>query len=183
MLPHRLCLIFAPVRPLLLTAGLVAAAAGGVAAVHGNASTPETRPIPQEAAQNGGLPVLQVTNRAALKEHIGKEVIVVGNVAEARWSRSGKVMNVVFADVDEKDFGIALFDRQRERFDEAFGGDVAKTLTGQQVRIKGKLTEYGGRSSRYEGRPEIILSEPSQITIVAPTTRESDTEGDEQDPR
>ena len=121
---------------------------------------PSTRPAVVEAA-----------DAASLKDRVGERVTVTGVVSRAAWSRSGKVMNVEFERADADAFGLALFERDRGRFDAAFNGDVAATLTGATVRIRGEVTEYGGRSDRYAGRPEMILREPSQITIVTPATR------------
>lgn len=126
-----------------------------------------------QSGTTSGLPVLQASNTAAIKEHIGDQVIVTGIIKSAQWSESGKVMNIEFEGADADAFGVAVFEGSRERFDKSFGGDFIKTITGAEVRFKGFVTEYGGRESRYAGRPELILRDPSQITIVepaAPTT-------------
>ena len=112
--------------------------------------------------------VIEAADAATIKERVGEQVVVAGVVSRAEWSRSGKVMNVEFEGSDPEAFGMALFDRDRKRFDEAFGGDFGEALTGATVRIRGTVTEYGGHSERYEGRPEMILRDPSQVTIVEP---------------
>ncbi|MEL7240195.1 MAG: hypothetical protein AAGK78_15160, partial [Planctomycetota bacterium] len=87
-----------------------------------------------------------------------------------------------FEDGTDKSFAAAIFAQNREDFDEAFNGDVGEALTGARVRLSGRVQEYGGRSDRYKGRPEIILNDPTQITILKsakddegdPTTRSKD---------
>ncbi|MEM6314887.1 MAG: hypothetical protein AAF743_12415, partial [Planctomycetota bacterium] len=121
------------------------------------------------------LAPVSVTETRSLLENVGKEVTVEGTIESAKWSRSGKVMNIRFAGVDDKGFMAALFERQRGAFDEAHGGDVAEALSGKRVRITGTLRLYGGRAEQLKGRPEIILRNPSQLEILAdePATRPS----------
>ena len=151
---------------------LCCALLAGAAAFAQPASTrpADDAPPPTNGDATAGLPLLRADNPAAIKEHVGERVIVVGTIERAEWSRSGKVCNVNFAGADDEAFGVAIFSSKREQFDEAFGGDVAATLAGAEVRLTGVVTEYGGRSDRYEGRPELILNEPRQITIVTPAT-------------
>ena len=74
-------------------------------------------------------------------------------------------MNIEFKDSELLG---AAFERNRAKLDEAFGGDLAKTLDGAKVRIKAKIHEYGGRSEDLKGRPQIIISRPDQVTIAEP---------------
>jgi hypothetical protein len=109
--------------------------------------------------------LIDVTDTASLQAAVGEHVVVEGVVTSAEWSRSGKVMNVTFEGVSELDFGVAMFERNRENFDEGFAGDFAGAITGERIRIRGELSEYGGRDERFAGRPEMILNSPSQVTI------------------
>jgi DNA/RNA endonuclease YhcR with UshA esterase domain len=112
--------------------------------------------------------VIHVSDKDGMTANMNKDVIVEGTISKAEWSRSGAVMNIDFKDAEQTRFLAVIFIRQREKMDTAFGGDVGKTLTGAKVRLKGKLQEYGGRSEAFKGRPQIILNETTQITIVEP---------------
>ncbi|MEM8872852.1 MAG: hypothetical protein AAGD32_01220 [Planctomycetota bacterium] len=128
------------------------------------------------------LAPLDVSDTDALLEKVDDRVTVEGMVEHAAWSRSGKVMNIRFKDVGEKGFMAALFERQREKFDEAFDGDVAKAIAGRRVRITGKLVLYGGHIEELKGRPEIILRDPDQLEIVKPDSPTSRPADDEEEP-
>jgi hypothetical protein len=112
--------------------------------------------------------VISASDKKAIDENMGKEVVIVGEIASAAWSGSGKVMNVEFKDADESRLLAVVFERNRERLDEMFNGDLAKALTGAKVRLMGKLQEYGGRDEKWKGRPQIIIDRSSQITIIEP---------------
>ena len=45
---------------------------------------------------------------------------------------------------------------------EAFGGDHGEALAGRRVVLKGQLTQY-------QGRPQIIISSPQQLFVLANT--------------
>jgi hypothetical protein len=77
-------------------------------------------------------------------------------------------MNIEFKNAEESRLLAVLFERNRERFDEAFNGDVGKALTGAKVRLTGKLVEYGGKDEKWKGRPQIIIDRATQITITEP---------------
>lgn len=112
--------------------------------------------------------VVDATDKAAIAEHMGKRVVIVGQVSTAEWSASGKVMNIDFEGAEESRMLAVVFERNRQRLDEVFNGDLAKALTGAKVRLMGELQEYGGRDERWKGRPQIIIDRSSQITITEP---------------
>jgi DNA/RNA endonuclease YhcR with UshA esterase domain len=119
--------------------------------------------------------VIHVSDKDGMAAHMNKEVVVEGTISRAQWSRTGAVMNIDFKDADQTRFLAVIFVRQRAKFDDAFGGDVTRALTGAKVKLKGKLGEYGGRSEAWRGRPQIILNDTTQVTIVeaAPATQEA----------
>lgn len=136
------------------------------------AAPPATRPINGNDA--AGLPVLRADNPTVLADYVGDRVVIVGTVRQAQWSRSGKVMNVTFVGAEPAAFGAAVFEKNRKAFDDAFGGDFAAMLENASVRLTGVISEYGGRSERHKGRPELVLTDPGQVTITEraePTTR------------
>ena len=112
--------------------------------------------------------VIDATDMAALTAAKGQEVVVKGEIESADWSRSGKVMNITFKGSELLG---AAFEKNRQKLDEAYNGDLAKTLTGAKVRIRAKVQEYGGRVEALKGKLQLIITTPNQITLEeAPTT-------------
>lgn len=111
------------------------------------------------------LPVIEVNDGAALKANIDKEVVLVGTCKQAAWSDTGKVLNVTFNGGEQTGVMVVAFAQSKKKLDEAFGGDIAKTLTGADLRVRGKLREYAGKSGQ-KARPEITITDGSQVTIV-----------------
>lgn len=111
--------------------------------------------------------VIAVTDGEAIKAKMGEQVTIEGVIDKAEWSRTGKVMNVSFKDVPQG-LLLVVFEKNKDKFNDAFNGDAAATLTGAKVKVGGKLEEYGGRVESMKGRPQIVLTNPEQVTIVEP---------------
>ncbi|HEY2841134.1 MAG TPA: hypothetical protein VGJ26_18405 [Pirellulales bacterium] len=134
-------------------------------------SPPEARPAdPDQPRTPDTLPVgvTSVTEFDKLKAEIGQEVVVEGNVHTCMWSNSGNVMTILFEGKTPRSPAIMaiVYKDFRPKFDAAFNGDVAATLAGTRLRIKGKIFRYGGQNPRYAGWPQLILEDPAQVTIV-----------------
>ena len=115
------------------------------------------------------IPVIDATDRASLLEHLDRHVIVAGTVASARWSRTGKVMNIELegSEGGERAGLLAVvFESRRGAFDAAWNGDFTKAIAGRRVRLHGQLNEYGGYDEAQKGRPQMILNVPDQVTLV-----------------
>jgi DNA/RNA endonuclease YhcR with UshA esterase domain len=100
----------------------------------------------------------------AIVANMDKDVAIEGKIDKAEWSKSGKIMIATFDGGAETKLQAVVFVKDREKFDNAFSGDVSKALAGAKVRVTGKLKDY-------KGSPEVVLDKPEQITIVeaAPT--------------
>ena len=126
-----------------------------------------------EGEQTGDVPkLIKVSDRDAIEAAMDSDVIVEGTVESADWSRSGKVMNIDFKDAAEPKLLVVVFERNRQRFDEAFGGDMSKAIAGKTIRVKGKLQPYGGHVEEFKDRPQIIMDQTSQLTIVEDESQE-----------
>jgi DNA/RNA endonuclease YhcR with UshA esterase domain len=102
-------------------------------------------------------PILDAENTPEIQKAMGKEVYIDGTILEAFWVH-GKVLMLTFR--EEKEGFIAVsFKKHREELDEAFEGDIAKTLKGKSVRIQGVIEEY-----KY--RPQIVIKDPKQIEVI-----------------
>jgi DNA/RNA endonuclease YhcR with UshA esterase domain len=114
-------------------------------------------------------PVLvDVSDKAAVDAAMNKEEFLEGVVESAAWAPSGKVMRIQFKNADESKVQAVIFEKKRVDFDQAFGGDITKALTGARVRIRGKLKDY-------KGRPEVTLDQIGKLSILdaAPATKPS----------
>ena len=123
---------------------LIAAAFAAVA----SAEEPTTAPTRVDA-----------TDAAAVKAAMGTEVLVEGVCSNSSWSKTGSVMFVNFKGVERGGFSAVAFAKLKDRLDKAFMGDAAKDFTGAKLRIRGKITEHNGV-------PQVVISDPSQVTIV-----------------
>ncbi len=115
------------------------------------------------------VPVMKASDQAKLAEHMNKNAVVVGRIATAEWSASGKVMIVTFEGVDEKKFSIATFERTKKSFNDAFGGDFRNAVIGSDVRLSGEIQPYGGYDKDEpgnEGRLQMLLVSARQVTIT-----------------
>ena len=120
--------------------------------------------------------ILAAAEVPALLSQMGKEVVVEGVVADSAWSRSGKVMNIRFASVEEGKNGLfsCIFLKDRATFDGAFSGNVASAFSGAHLRLAGTLVLYGGFDEAMKGTPQMILTNPAQVTIVEPRPAHSE---------
>lgn len=120
--------------------------------------------------------VIDASDKEAISANMGNKVVIKGEIVSAKWSNSGKVMNIRFKGTEKSRLAAVIFERHREAMDKAYAGDVGKALTGAKVRIEGELAEYGGKVEALKGTPQIIISQVTQITIVeaAPTTQPAD---------
>ena len=93
--------------------------------------------------------------------HPGREVALTGKVSYARVSRSGKIARLYFAGSTEGRALLicwfpadGLFDRMKAQF----GGEAGTGLYGKTIAVTGKLEVY-------EGKPQIVVASPGQITV------------------
>lgn len=115
--------------------------------------------------------LIDVTDKPRLEAAKGRLVVVRGKVASAEWSDSGKVLNIEFENAPH--IMAAAFEKGREKLDAAFAGDFAKAIRGAVVRFDGTISDYGGYLPKYKGGLQIVVSQPTQVTIVelGPTTQ------------
>lgn len=151
---------------------LVACAALALA---GLAAAPASRPASSRPASE-----ILASDEGALARSVDMDVTIEGDVIASTWSRSGKVLNVAFANADGKTpspgtgLTAVIFSQNRAGFDAAFSGDVAKALSGAHVKITGKLVAYGGYDEKMKGSKQVVLRKPEQIVSItrpAPTTQ------------
>ena len=103
--------------------------------------------------------VIHVGDESALEHATGKEITAQGLIDTAKWSASGNVMSIEFADAVEGGVYAVVFKKDGTNIAAAVGGDPEKVLPGKSVRVSGKLVMY-------QGRPEIIITNASQIVFI-----------------
>lgn len=84
---------------------------------------------------------------------IGKEATIEGAIVAVR--KTGKICNLNFSENWKKDFSAVIFASSFSKW----SGGIEAQYRGKKVRITGKVTEY-------QGRPQIVVTEPSQIVVV-----------------
>ncbi|MBI5395858.1 MAG: hypothetical protein HZA91_11220 [Verrucomicrobia bacterium] len=87
------------------------------------------------------------------RDVIGRRATVEGMIVATH--KTGKVCNLNFSSNWRRDFSAVIFAGSFSKWP----GDIEGPYRGQKVRITGTVTEY-------QGRPQIVVSEPSQIEIV-----------------
>lgn len=102
-------------------------------------------------------PVIEATNMDQLREKAGNEVIVEGEVLSVGKTASGSLTFINVGLPKKEGFVALVKQRNYESFPNGFDG-----YKGQKVRVKGVITLY------QETQPQIEVTSPDQITIVAP---------------
>lgn len=106
---------------------------------------------------------VDVTDAAGIQAAKDTEVLIEGVCSNSGWSKSGAIMFVNFKGVERGGFSAVAFAKLKPRLDAAFMGDAAKNFSGAKLRIRGKITEY-------QGKLQVVISDPSQVTVVEPAT-------------
>jgi DNA/RNA endonuclease YhcR with UshA esterase domain len=125
----------------------------------------EEPPTTQPATQPAEVATIPAADTAAIKAKMGETITAEGVVDSAKWSSSGKVLNVFFKDARDG-LIVVVFEKSKANFDTAFSGDAAKAWDGAKVKVTGKVVEYGGKVESMKGRPQIILQNPEQVTVI-----------------
>jgi DNA/RNA endonuclease YhcR with UshA esterase domain len=100
-------------------------------------------------------------DKAAIEANMNKDVTIDGVVDTANWASSGKVMRIEFKNNQQTKLQAIVFEKKKKELDDSFSGDFAKTLNGAHVRIKGQLKIY-------RDRPEVVIDNAQQVTILEP---------------
>ena len=91
------------------------------------------------------------------RDVIGQRATVEGMIAATH--KTEKICNLNFSSNWKTDFSVVIFARSFSKW----RGDIEEQYRGKKVRITGTVTEY-------QSRPQIIVTDPSQIEIVKELT-------------
>jgi DNA/RNA endonuclease YhcR with UshA esterase domain len=124
--------------------------------------SPETNSAAAAPATQGS--VLSAADTEKLLAVEGQRVAVTGIVSTAKWSASGKVMNVEFEDA-ANGLLVAIFKSGKSNLEQVLGPDLVKLAPGAGVAIRGVVKIY-------RERPEIVVSSPFQIKLTREASQE-----------
>ena len=95
-------------------------------------------------------------------ERVTKRAVVVGRVAKAETSETGKVFKIIFQGAEgDRAFEVVYFPDNNlyTKMADKFGGKNGAGLTGKTIRVTGTV-------GIYENDPQIVVDSPDQIEIV-----------------
>ena len=110
-----------------------------------------------------GPPPIKAGDKAALAAATNRQATVIGVVSSAQWNSTGKVFLIKFKDTESSDFQVGIFAKNKTSMEKAFKGDLSAVFGGAALQITGKVQTY-------RDHPEIMVSEPTQIAILARVT-------------
>jgi DNA/RNA endonuclease YhcR with UshA esterase domain len=126
------------------------------------AHSPATNSTKASSAPQGN--VLSAADTEKLLAAAGQRVAVTGIVSTAKWSASGKVMNIEFENAANGLLAV-IFKSGKSNLEQVLGPDLVKLAPGAGVAIRGVVKIY-------RERPEIILSSPFQIKLTQEASQE-----------
>jgi DNA/RNA endonuclease YhcR with UshA esterase domain len=103
-----------------------------------------------------GPVVISASDKAAVQAAM-PTVTVVGVVESVNATES--VVTINFENTKDSQFCAVVLYGGREAVEAAFGGDIAKAITGKTIHVTGNVVLY-------RGRPEIVISKPEQLAVV-----------------
>jgi DNA/RNA endonuclease YhcR with UshA esterase domain len=103
-------------------------------------------------------PVLSADKSAALMAANGKDAIVEATVQEIE-DASENVMRMTFKEAPDNAFVGIVFSKKTPKVHDYFEGDQGNALIGRKIHLHGKI-------SQFRGKPEIIITDVSQVEVV-----------------
>lgn len=131
-----------------------------------------TAPAKEESAVNE-LPRVSAGDIEGVKKLVGKKAVVFGKVISANESAKA---GMSFLDLDGGKFTVVSFKDDYSKFPDA--QSPAKLYKGKEIEVTGDIFEYRAKG-KGDPKPEIKLTDPSQIKVVEKTTDKKD--GDKRD--
>ena len=95
--------------------------------------TPTTQPSDTTAPTT-----IKPDDKDAIGANQDKDVVIEGVIDTAAWSSSGKVFKATFKDSGDTKLQATIFSKNKDKFDQAFGGDVSKALSRREGAREGQ---------------------------------------------
>lgn len=130
----------------------------------------DAAPAKEEGSVNE-LPRISAGDIEGVKKLVGKKAVVFGKVIGAREiEKSG----ISFLDLDGGKFTVVCFKDSYSKFPAA--QSPAKLYKDKDIEITGEIFEYRAAKGKGDPKPEIKLTEPSQIKVIEKATDKKDGE-------
>jgi DNA/RNA endonuclease YhcR with UshA esterase domain len=130
------------------------------------AEEPATTSAPASAPAFAGT--FPASDAKAIKDALGKSAVITGSVASVTSPQSGSIYFINFKGNERGQFTGIIKKEHLEAVNKGFDGDVAKALKGKEIELSGVLTSY-------RDTPQIEVTKPDQIKIVAkPETKKEE---------
>jgi DNA/RNA endonuclease YhcR with UshA esterase domain len=107
-------------------------------------------------------PRLASGDTPALQAAEGQEAVVYGVVRSADWVSSGAVLILRFADTSEDGYTGVVFRDNAPAIERKMGGDLGDILPGRTVELRGRI-------ALYRERPQTVIRDARQITLLDET--------------
>ena len=102
--------------------------------------------------------VIPITDTAALKAHLGKNVSVSGKVSRVGMSKSGMIVFINFEGVNAGGFSAVVRSANLPEIEQAAGANLDAALPGRKISLAGPI-------SLYKGAPQIEIKSADQIKV------------------
>jgi DNA/RNA endonuclease YhcR with UshA esterase domain len=102
--------------------------------------------------------VIPITDTAALKGHLGKNVSVTGKVSRVGMSKSGFIVFFNFEGVHPGGFSAVVRSANLPEIEQAAGANLDAALPGRTIRVTGPI-------SLYKEAPQIELKSADQLKV------------------
>ena len=127
----------------------------------------DAAPAKEEGTVNE-LPRVSAGDIEGVKKLVGKKAVVYGKVISANESAKA---GISFLDLDGGKFTVVTFKDDYSKFPDA--QSPAKLYKGKDVEVTGDIFEYRAKG-KGDPKPEIKLTDPSQIKIIEKETDKKD---------
>jgi len=129
-------------------------------------STPSQETLPQPAPQSpapalpqnppeDGLLIFSPSAKEDILEQLGKDIVVEGTISRVGENKSGTIRYLNFSGTQRGDLSLVFF---LESWQGALSTEMLDAYIGKKVRVTGRVSEY-------QGNPQLVITEVSQIQV------------------
>jgi len=130
--------------------------------------------MPAKNPAAGEMSVLDLSDADAVRRAMGGRVTVEAVVHSVSWTTQRNAVNIELTGPEDDRLLVWINPGVTAKLGGGAVDPAREELTGRRLRVTGLLGPYGGRSKRFEGRKQITVDSPADITFA---------ESDGDDPR
>ena len=124
--------------------------------------------VPAGDRAAGGMSVLDPSDSEALEGAMGGRVTVEAVVHSVGWTAKRNAVTIELAGPDDDRLLVWLDPGVTAKLAGGAVDPAREELKGRRLRVTGRLGPYGGGSKRLEGRKQITVDAPADITFAEP---------------